>query len=854
MPDRPSVPSRPHPLRIPAQKCTILPLAALMALLAPAEASPAAPARALQGSSAAVLELTQHPAAARVQAHRAPQPPASAPAPRDLAVPLELTQHPAAARVQAHRAPQSPASAPAPRGHATTVAPGPAGAESASPRSHPPAHRSAAAPNRAADLQTDLAALRDAPHLADGALVSRIAETYEPEALAGLIEVYHAGVAPYVQLLILRVLPRFDGRPALGKDAVELLADAATSHAFEELRDQAFEGLARAPIDGPAFLRLIVDSNADAASRERALRLHIELRSSDTTAMRAWYERIWETGLGIDPATHQLPEAGPDGFVPAPPTPLDSLRPIAFTALVRTLDEGTLRGAVRDRFAAVRRAALEELARRGADELGDLVERMFEDPREQTDNRVWAARRALALRGDKYARELVDVATKKQASPLLRDGIAALLAAADGEPITKLIVKRFGKGKDADKLFDLIAIEGHWDPKLERALLKLVRHKDEHISERAAGLAYRLGLVDAGEVIVREFERGDPGPRRARLLPLVALFETDPAAWRARLVALTASAEVEVRIAALELLAGFGTSELDALIAALDAERSVVRIAAADALAQVAKDSGDRLVHLRVIDAMMARLAEEAGRVELELTEDLFGLTGAHYGPRGQAWIGWWQARGRSEFQVPSAKDLRDAEEAALARRLGSQTTAEFFGIRIRSNRLVFIVDVSGSMEARTGTKYEQKSGMLRIERAQEELAKALAGLGPDSFFNIVKFSERATAWEEALTQCTPEAYEEAVEFNDDLRPGGGTNLVGALDLAFADPEVDTIFVLSDGEPTMGWTTAPDVIRDHVARLNQHRGVVVHAIAIGGGLQILEHLAADSGGAYRAFP
>ena len=705
----------------------------------------------------------------------------------------------------------------------------------------------------APDLEADLAALRDAPHLADGALVSRIAETYSPEALAGLIEVYHSGVAPYVQLLILRVLPRFDGRQALGKDAVELLANAAVGHAFDELRDQAFTGLSRAPEDGPAFLRLIVDSNADAASRERALRLHIELGARDPSA-GAWYERIWEMGLGHDPATYVAPEPGPDGFVPSPPIPLASLQPIAFTALVKDQAEGALRDVLRGRFATARRAALEELARRGVDDLDDLVERMFEDPYERTGNRIWAARRVLVLRGDKYAREVIDIATKKQTGPLLRDGLAGLLAASEGEATTKLLVKRFGKGKDVDKLFDLVAIEGHWDPKLERALLKLVKHKDEFISERAAALAYRLGLVDAGEVIVSEFERGEPGPRRARLLPLVALFETDATAWRARLVELAANAEVEVQIAALQLLVGFGTSELGALVAALDAPASVVRIAAADALAQVAKDAGERLVHLRVIDAMMTRLAEEAGRVELELTEDLFGLTGVHFGPRGQAWTGWWEARGRSEFQVPSSKELRDAEEAALARRLGSQTSAEFFGIRISSNRLVFIVDVSGSMEARTGTKYEQASGMLRIERAQEELAKALAGLGPDSFFNIVKFSERATAWESELTQCTPEAYEEAVEFNDDLRPGGGTNLVGALDLAFADPEVDTIFVLSDGEPTMGWTTAPDVIRDHVARLNEHRGVVVHAIAIGGGLQILEHLAADSGGAYRAFP
>lgn len=704
----------------------------------------------------------------------------------------------------------------------------------------------------ASGLEADLAALRKAPHLADAALLSRIAETHQATALTGLVEVYRSGVAPYVQLLILRVLPRFDGLPTSGNDAAELLTEAAVGHPFKEVRDVAFRGLAAMPANGPAWLRMIVDSTADDASRVRALKAHVAFGRADDLA---WYDKLYEDGLGepLKGAASPAPRGKGEPELAAP-TPLDSLRPVAFEAIKSGFSEERLRKAFGSRFPDVRRAALEELANRGVDDLKQLVVGAFENQLEATPTRVWAAKRALALEGEKFADEIADEATRKVTGPILRDGLAEVLRDARGEAIDKLVRKRFGKGKEHDYLFDLIVAREHWDPKLERALLKLIKHKDADVAERAAQLAYELGLEAAGPVIHKEFERGDEPARRARLLPLLALHETDAAAWRARLVDLATNGETEVSVAAVRLLVGFGPAEIGALTEALASPRSVVRIAAADALTRVAKDDGGVTVYRRVIDELMQRLAKEGGRVELELTDDLFALTGKSFGPRGAAWVGWWENEGRANFKVPTAAELGIAKEQALERRLGSQTASAFFGIQIRSNRLIFIIDVSGSMEAQTRNRYENVKGMPRIQRAQEELIKCLAGLGPESFFNILPFSDKVRPWESALTQCTPEAYEEAKEFTEDLKPSGGTNLVGSLDAAFADPEVDTIFVLSDGEPTMGWTNHPLEIREHIRRLNANRGIQIHAVSIGSSLKILEWLAADSGGEYRAFP
>ena len=68
---------------------------------------------------------------------------------------------------------------------------------------------------------------------------------------------------------------------------------------------------------------------------------------------------------------------------------------------------------------------------------------------------------------------------------------------------------------------------------------------------------------------------------------------------------------------------------------------------------------------------------------------------------------------------------------------------------------------------------------------------------------------------------------------------------------AFQDQDVDTIFVLSDGEPTTGEVIDPHRIREDVRRWNKHRGIKIHTIAIGGNLEVLEWLAKDAGGTYR---
>jgi hypothetical protein len=77
------------------------------------------------------------------------------------------------------------------------------------------------------------------------------------------------------------------------------------------------------------------------------------------------------------------------------------------------------------------------------------------------------------------------------------------------------------------------------------------------------------------------------------------------------------------------------------------------------------------------------------------------------------------------------------------------------------------------------------------------------------------------------------------------LTPEAGTAMFAALALAFTHEEADSIYLLSDGEPT---DADPETIRDHVLQWNKSRRVRVHCVAIGASLPTLEWLAGDSGG------
>lgn len=148
----------------------------------------------------------------------------------------------------------------------------------------------------------------------------------------------------------------------------------------------------------------------------------------------------------------------------------------------------------------------------------------------------------------------------------------------------------------------------------------------------------------------------------------------------------------------------------------------------------------------------------------------------------------------------------------------------------IRSKRVIFVVDISGSMEARFTTNRGET--LNRLQFVQRELQSVLKEQLPTGAkFNLVIFSSGVQAWKPGLVAATPQSVQEAVQYVAGLHQKGGTNIHGALEKAFADSEADSIYFLTDGMPSEGKKKANADILQDVAAWNAQRKVVVNTIA-----------------------
>jgi Mg-chelatase subunit ChlD len=114
----------------------------------------------------------------------------------------------------------------------------------------------------------------------------------------------------------------------------------------------------------------------------------------------------------------------------------------------------------------------------------------------------------------------------------------------------------------------------------------------------------------------------------------------------------------------------------------------------------------------------------------------------------------------------------------------------------------------------------------------------------PDSKFNVVFFSNNVRTWKDKLVWATPKNKESLYKFVDSIRANGGTMLYDGMKEAMKiklrkkknEPyatNVDEIFVLSDGRPTVGSITNTNQIYETVTKWNRGAQVRIHTIYLG---------------------
>jgi hypothetical protein len=198
-----------------------------------------------------------------------------------------------------------------------------------------------------------------------------------------------------------------------------------------------------------------------------------------------------------------------------------------------------------------------------------------------------------------------------------------------------------------------------------------------------------------------------------------------------------------------------------------------------------------------------------------------------------RAFTGPWVGELLSEALAGARGRLRDEIGALLARRSGIDAPAEgpvdFYGIRTFSRRILICIDFSRSMLfPMDGAAGELEA---RLERTRRELARTLSDLPSSVSFNVALFSDGVIPFRSRLVQGTSGQREAALAFLEGRRVIGGTNIFAALDFALSSG-ADTVFLLTDGEASVGAIVDPALILAEFSARNRFGRIVLHTIGL----------------------
>ena len=281
--------------------------------------------------------------------------------------------------------------------------------------------------------------------------------------------------------------------------------------------------------------------------------------------------------------------------------------------------------------------------------------------------------------------------------------------------------------------------------------------------------------------------------------------------------------DFRVRTALMELLgAHHYAPAVDKIALGLNPlENPSIQIAACRALAQIP----DKKALPDLIKYMNA-LSAKGGRYKYEATAALRALSGEHIEANPALWSAWWEQH-KKDF----APDASKAAAPDFNFELSEKQELEYYEVPVVENRLVIILDCSGSMSM--GGKPN------RIDSAKKELKGFINSLNDKQLFNLVCFSSTLRRWKKdnGLLPGTDANKKDAIKFLDTQHEGGGTQTMLAMEDVLRDIATmhgcETVYLVTDGNPNP-W--AKDITAEQQERLlhwiNQPLKIRINTIGI----------------------
>lgn len=256
-------------------------------------------------------------------------------------------------------------------------------------------------------------------------------------------------------------------------------------------------------------------------------------------------------------------------------------------------------------------------------------------------------------------------------------------------------------------------------------------------------------------------------------------------------------------------------------------------------------------------DPLLRAVNKRASPLRTEKAVGLLrGMTGALIpADDAKGWREFWE-REKDRIVVPPV----------LPKDRPQTTKSQFFGVPVSGGSIGFVIDTSGSMlQGVAGTAADSDRGeraMTRLRAAKEQMVLAVQSMDPDAAYSLWTFADRAHLWTPTPIKPGPNTVRSLTELLSRLRPHGGTNLYDGLaralqlgELKYGEQDqtrIDELFVLSDGEPTVGEVRDAEGLLQIVREANRYAKVRIHTIftGTGPGADLLRRLAEENGGLF----
>jgi len=509
-----------------------------------------------------------------------------------------------------------------------------------------------------------------------------------------------------------------------------------------------------------------------------------------------------------------------------------------------------------------REEAIRELGKIGTKKAAAALLPVFEDPFVHLHDHAVSA--WIQMVKGKHGSEAQTWLTQRgllNRQPHVRRAVVITLGLTSGREIEEPLRVAILKEKDGSVLeaLAMAAVRLRTPPTLKGALLKRLTHKDGAAVFAITQAVAALDGTAAVKPLLKTLKHRSPIARAGALLALQTLDALPPKRIEAALAdkdpapAMALAETLELRTKVLPW-----PQEGKPLLQRLLAHPSWrVRAAAVQGALRVWSNE--------IVDALIERLDKEPGRLHDDVRRALETYTGKAIGDDPDLWRGWW-IRNHSGFDAGERPETDRAgnipfREAGAGADEGASKTVAFFNLPIRSKRLAFVFDPSGSMRDPAGVADDAE--MTKFQLLQQEVEKTLRKIPKDTVFDLYLYRY----WSEyppltKLTRAfgkrspaTKSNVAKAIRWlaHPNQAPKGWADLYDPLAALFEE-DVDTVVLVSDGRPSRGRFDRDFRILQEFPRANRFRRMAVHTILVGTkrpDRKFMQALAAATGGRFQ---